>query len=391
MTVGTVEEILIEDAAGKPWQYLAEWQDDRVSLAKISTGERYTVVFVANRYRCNCHAFTFSVPHTCKHCEAIQQIREREAKPMSENKPNGTLAPTLGGIERALIQGDLSKLTEEDRMKYYRSVCESVGLNPLTQPFAYITLSGKLTLYARKDATDQLRNVHGISIQIMARELTEECYVVTARATNPAGRTDESIGAVTIANLKGDARANALMKCETKAKRRVTLSICGLGILDESEIETIPKTKAQVPVTTEPYTFKLKSKSLSTDPGPEVIAPSGVSTSTAEDSEVSAADPVEEASQGEATAQSGSAVEEQPRLPLQLEFIDANKGVNFHRHGRDALEQKYKKDAKRIVEAWLKEHDLVDGEGRGSTTAIRTASFYSLRDLLEDDLSKYSE
>ena len=31
-----------------------------------------------------------------------------------------------------------------------------------------------------------------------------------------------------------------MMKAETKAKRRVTLSICGLGMLDETEVETIP-------------------------------------------------------------------------------------------------------------------------------------------------------
>jgi hypothetical protein len=30
------------------------------------------------------------------------------------------------------------------------------------------------------------------------------------------------------------------MKAETKAKRRVTLSICGLGMLDESEVESLP-------------------------------------------------------------------------------------------------------------------------------------------------------
>lgn len=34
-----------------------------------------------------------------------------------------------------------------------------------------------------------------------------------------------------------EALANALMKAETKAKRRVTLSIAGLGLLDESELE----------------------------------------------------------------------------------------------------------------------------------------------------------
>ena len=31
-----------------------------------------------------------------------------------------------------------------------------------------------------------------------------------------------------------------MMKAETKAKRRVTLSVCGLGLLDETEIADIP-------------------------------------------------------------------------------------------------------------------------------------------------------
>ncbi len=51
-------------------------------------------------------------------------------------------------------------------------------------------------------------------------------------------RTDESIGAVPLPTSPAD-KANAMMKAETKAKRRVTLSICGLGMLDETEIETI--------------------------------------------------------------------------------------------------------------------------------------------------------
>jgi hypothetical protein len=63
--------------------------------------------------------------------------------------------------------------------------------------------------------------------------------VVTAKAMDKNGKVDTSTGAVTISNLKGDALANALMKAETKAKRRVTLSICGLGILDESETDTM--------------------------------------------------------------------------------------------------------------------------------------------------------
>lgn len=121
-------------------------------------------------------------------------------------------------------------------MQYYKSVCESLGLNPLTRPFAYISLNNKLTLYALKDCTEQLRKIHEVSIEIKSREAIEGVYVVTVLATNKTGRKDESVGAVAFENLKGEARANALMKAETKAKRRVTLSFCGLGMLDETEV-----------------------------------------------------------------------------------------------------------------------------------------------------------
>jgi len=144
-------------------------------------------------------------------------------------------------IEAALIGGDLSKMDSAQRVVYYNRVCESLGLNPLTKPFEYITLNGKLTLYARRDATDQLRSLKKISVTIKSREKIDDVYVVTAQASNPDGRTDEAIGVVAIGASKGEAMANALMKAETKAKRRVTLSICGLGLLDETEIEDQPK------------------------------------------------------------------------------------------------------------------------------------------------------
>lgn len=146
-------------------------------------------------------------------------------------------------MEQVLLQGDLAKLQPAERLSYYKRVCESLGLNMLTKPFDYINLNGKLTLYAKRDCTDQLRNNNNISISITCREKFDDLYVVSAKATTPDGRVDESIGSVNIGTLKGDALANALMKAETKAKRRVTLSICGLGFTDETEIETIPTAK----------------------------------------------------------------------------------------------------------------------------------------------------
>ena len=155
-------------------------------------------------------------------------------------------------VEKVVIGGDLSELNAAQRAEYYAAVCRSLGLNPLTKPFEYLTLNGKLRLYALRDCADQLRRLHGISIYIANRERLSDVYVVTARAKDRQGREDESTGAVPLGNLKGDALANALMKAETKAKRRVTLSIAGLGWLDETELDTISQGPQGVAPSEEP-------------------------------------------------------------------------------------------------------------------------------------------
>lgn len=143
-------------------------------------------------------------------------------------------------VEAALIKGDLSSLSPDQSLSYYKNVCESVGLNPLTKPFEYMVLNNKKVLYANKGCAEQLRSLHKISIKIVDKIKIDDVYIVTAEAENKDGRVDSSTGAVSVVGLKGEALANALMKAETKAKRRVTLSVCGLNMLDETEVETIP-------------------------------------------------------------------------------------------------------------------------------------------------------
>ena len=142
-------------------------------------------------------------------------------------------------LEMIMAGGDLGKLSPAQRAQYITALCSSMGLNALSRPIEFISLNGKVMPYAKKDCTDQLRKIHEISVVITGRVTHDGVYTVSAKATTPAGRTDEDVGSVTVGNLKGDALANALMKAETKAKRRVTLSICGLGVLDESEAETV--------------------------------------------------------------------------------------------------------------------------------------------------------
>lgn len=156
--------------------------------------------------------------------------------------PNGAADASI--MEEVIAKGDLSKLSPEQRATYYVETCRSIGVNPLTKPFDYIVLNGKLTLYAAKTATDQLRTVRGVSIFKVEAETTPDgMRVVTAYARDANGREDMDLGVVNVKGLTGDALANAYMKALTKAKRRVTLSICGLGWLDESEIESVPSAR----------------------------------------------------------------------------------------------------------------------------------------------------
>ena len=149
--------------------------------------------------------------------------------------------PAIGTVEDVLIRGNLADLKPEQRTEYYMRMCQSIGLNPLTRPFEYLTLNGKLVLYARRDCADQLRKINGISVEIVSQDRAGDLLSVHVRAKDKDGRTDEDLGVVYMPQtLKGDAAANAILKAVTKAKRRVTLSISGLGFLDETEIEDVP-------------------------------------------------------------------------------------------------------------------------------------------------------
>lgn len=140
-------------------------------------------------------------------------------------------------IEKALIEGDLAALDVSQRLQYVKMVCKSVKLNPLTKPFDYLRFQGKVILYLNRGGAEQLRKIHKISIQNVLREISKEreTYTVIVKAVDKDGREEDGMGVVSIAGLRGEGLSNAYMKCETKAKRRATLAICGLSAFDAQE------------------------------------------------------------------------------------------------------------------------------------------------------------
>lgn len=133
-------------------------------------------------------------------------------------------------------------------MSYYLLVCESVGLNPLTKPFEYVVTEGKLKLYATRACSDQLSMMHGLSCKITNQGMSAgDLYTVSATASsdNPRRETDD-LSAIHIKSLQGEKLANGIKKCVTQAKRRAILSHCGLGIMDETEVEDAGGTRLGV-------------------------------------------------------------------------------------------------------------------------------------------------
>lgn len=143
-----------------------------------------------------------------------------------------------GALAHILATGDLSKLTNEQRVAMYLQRCEQLGLNALSRPFDWLVLDGKLVLYENRSCAEQLRRLHQISIRVTRRDVVggdtkEPMFVVEVEGRRPNGQTDQASKYVPLTNsrgrLTGRDLANAYAKAETGAKRRLTFSMIGMA------------------------------------------------------------------------------------------------------------------------------------------------------------------
>ncbi len=197
------------------------------------------------------------------------------------------LAPTTAGaavridgqqahvMAEYVRDGDLSQMPEEVRYNYYLALCKTTGLNPATRPFRFIELynpklrRNALTLYMTRDGAEQLRALHGVDVVDVEQSVIDlgatRLIRVQVAVQTPDGRRDCAVGLVPLAGLRrkkggvleqfdltddktaAEELANAIMKAETKAKRRATLSICGLGWLQPAgPARGVPMPKAAI-------------------------------------------------------------------------------------------------------------------------------------------------
>jgi hypothetical protein len=153
-------------------------------------------------------------------------VAVRQNEPLTLEQQNAASSEVV----KLITRGDLSKLTPEQLVQVYIARCDALGLDARAQPFEVISFRGQTKLYPKKEAAEQLRKLNGISTTITEETVTPDGILrVRIRGVDREGREDEEVAALFIKGLQGEDLANAYMKVITKAKRRITLSMCGLG------------------------------------------------------------------------------------------------------------------------------------------------------------------
>jgi hypothetical protein len=155
--------------------------------------------------------------------------------------------PALGAEDIEAIEakvsisgGDLRILEPAERVRYYRYLCAKLDLDPTFAPIQFVELDGKLRPYITRAGAEMLRAKHGVSTAILRSEIQGNLFIVLVRATTPDGRSEESVAVADLREKRGNDLGNACLFAETKAKRRATLSLLGLGyFLDETEALSI--------------------------------------------------------------------------------------------------------------------------------------------------------
>lgn len=153
-----------------------------------------------------------------------------------------------------LRSGDLSTIPEAEKDKVLIKMCAHYDLDPILRPFILLKLNGKEVWYPTKSATDQVAAKFNLTREIVDIKENVERGVLECRVKitqEGSGRVETCIAAISITEfvrdasgkvtqklLSGEAYANALMKLESKAKRRATLGWLGISEgVEKDEVE----------------------------------------------------------------------------------------------------------------------------------------------------------
>lgn len=205
----------------------------------------------------------------------------------------------------------LDNLTDEQKTEYKINACEFFGIPAELNLLEFMRLDSgdsgtHLVLYAKKGATDMLRESRGISVDEIKETLGDGFIMFTAKGHDKTGRTDVAVGAADTKGRSGKALSDAIMTAQTRASRRLTLQFVGGGLLDESEV-----------------TNTTTNISSATQPLAEIAAPAQLSPNAAPGRDITQEKPLNEAEKRYEKAINKMAFEPDPPFKISPRPVDA--------------------------------------------------------------------
>jgi hypothetical protein len=155
-------------------------------------------------------------------------------------------AKYTAGIKEYFRSGNIAQLNPDEQDFIKAKLCERYNLDPILRPFELISFAGgQQKFYMTASATNQLANALSLTREIVNLEIDEQRMIAkcTVKVSSPTNRSEtcnafiaiskfappkERGGIPTRVLMEGEELANTLMKLETKAKRKATMSFFGI-------------------------------------------------------------------------------------------------------------------------------------------------------------------
>lgn len=161
----------------------------------------------------------------------VTKAKKEELIPQAQNRlPQAVIA--------AQLYNNWKGTSEEQRVKACLELCNVLGIPTPMNPFRFIELNGRLVLYAPNEAAQLIAQSRKASVKIINKYLDKEfnIYIVEVRVID-GGREVDNLAGIFVGGLTGQKRADAMMKCVTKAQRRTIFGAFGLSVADDDDID----------------------------------------------------------------------------------------------------------------------------------------------------------
>lgn len=151
---------------------------------------------------------------------------------------NNEVTKQQEALVKATLSQDWGRTNDQVKVRFIAHLCNQLSIPAVMNPFIFIKTKNGQKLYTPSEGAYLIASKNRISTKIKDRSYDKErqIYSVTVECSTPDGRTSEDIGHMFLGGLQGENLANAMMKAETKAKRRAILSTVGLSVLTEDAI-----------------------------------------------------------------------------------------------------------------------------------------------------------